>query len=219
MAIICPTVLASEPHEFREQMERIAHFAQRIQIDLCDGIFTQTKTIALDQIWWPHSIPADIHLMYQRPDLYLDQILELKPSMVIVHAEAEGTFVPFAEAMHANGIKVGVAILQETKPESLKPAISHIDHVLIFAGSLGHFGGEADLGQLSKAETLKKMKSEIEIGWDGGVNESNSAVLADGGVDVLNVGGYIQKAEDPKAAYDKLSSVVGQVSNDTKTKS
>jgi ribulose-phosphate 3-epimerase len=57
---------------------------------------------------------------------------------------------------------------------------------------------------LNKVTELRKLKPELEIGWDGGINVDNAKQLSEGGVDVLNVGGAIQKAEDPKAAYDKL---------------
>jgi ribulose-phosphate 3-epimerase len=204
MATICPAVLAKDAHEFRDQMERIAHFAERIQIDLTDGLFARTKTVSLNHVWWPHSIPADLHMMYERPDLYLEQILKLEPHMVIVHAEAEGQFVEFARALHDHSIKVGVALLPDTHPELIEPALEHVDHVLIFSGHLGHFGGHADLGLLEKVKLLKTMKPEVEIGWDGGISADNAQALAANGVDVLNVGGHIQKAADPEKAYNKL---------------
>jgi len=216
MATICPTVLATDAHEYRKQMERIAHFTKRIQIDLTDGLFALTKTISLDETWWPHSIQADLHLMYKRPDLYVKEILKLEPTLVIIHAEAEGSFEPFAKKLHKAGIKVGVALLAETEPELIEPALEHIDHVLIFSGDLGKFGGKADTKLLDKISFLKKAKPSLEIGWDGGVNDKNALELAQGGVDVLNVGGFIQKADDPEAAYAKLLSVV-TASNEAKT--
>jgi ribulose-phosphate 3-epimerase len=206
MATICPTVTANEPHEFREQMERIAHFAQRVHVDLMDGLFALTKSPKLEQVWWPHGLRADLHIMYKRPDLYLKQILDLEPSLVVIHAEAEGEFGPFAEALHDAGIKVGVALLEETEPELIKPALDMVDHVLIFSGSLGRFGGEAHIKLLGKILKLKKWKPELEIGWDGGINDKNAKQLIQGGVDVLNVGGFIQKAKDPEKAYDVLKS-------------
>ena len=204
MATICPAVLAGDPHEFREQMERIAPFSRRVQIDLTDGLFALNKTVALDKIWWPHGVKADLHLMYKRPDLFIDKILELEPALVIIHAEAEGDFTPFAAKLHNAGIKVGVALLPDTGPELIESALEDIDHVLIFSGSLGHFGGQADLELLKKVKRLKTLKPELEIGWDGGINADNAKELAEGGVDVLNVGGFIQKADDPEAAYAKL---------------
>lgn len=204
MAIICPTVLAGDPHEFREQMERIAPFARRVQIDLTDGLFALNKTVAMDHIWWPHAMKADLHLMYKRPDLFIDKILELEPALVIIHAEAEGSFEPFAKTLHDAGIKVGVALLPDTQPSLIESSLDDIDHVLIFSGDLGHFGGTADLELLDKVGRLKSVKPELEIGWDGGINERNAHRLASAGVDVLNVGGYIQQADDPEEAYAKL---------------
>lgn len=204
MAVICPTVTAFDAHDYRQQVERVADFAERIHLDLMDGVFTKTKSPKLDQVWWPHGIRADLHLMYQRPDLYLEQIIHLEPQLVIIHAEAEGNFGSFADRLHQADIRVGVALLESTEAELIRPALNNIDHVLIFSGSLGRFGGEAHLKLLGKILKLKQWKPSIEIGWDGGVNDKNARQLMKGQVDVLNVGGFIQRSSDPAAAYAKL---------------
>jgi ribulose-phosphate 3-epimerase len=208
MASICPTVLAEEPHAYREQMERIAPFARRIQIDLTDGDFAPSKTKIFEEIWWPEAVQADIHLMYRHPSEYAEQLIKLNPHLVIVHSEADADFAALATQLHRHGIKAGLALLAETPIEVLKPFLNVFDHVLIFSGTLGHFGGKADLSLLDKVNQVKSLNAHIEIGWDGGINDQNAKALADGGVDVLNVGGFIQKAEDPAAAYAKLKSVV-----------
>lgn len=207
MAIICPTVLADEPHAFRAQMERIQPFAERIQIDLTDGSFTSSQTIGLDQVWWPYSVQADLHLMYRRPMDNLNEIIKLKPRMVIIHAEAYVDHMLFAAQMHKAGIKAGLCVLKDTTVESVAQIIHSFDHLLIFSGDLGHFGGKADLKLLEKAAQAKELYSDIEVGWDGGINDENTQKLIEGGVDVLNVGGFIQQAESPANAYAKLMTV------------
>lgn len=204
MTTICPAVLAENPHQYREQVERVAAFATRIHLDFTDGEFTSSQTITLSQAWWPHTMQADLHIMYQRPGEYLEEIIALNPHMVIVHAEAEVTYQTFANALHQNGILFGVAVMPETTIDSLRPHLSLIDHILIFSGDLGKFGGEANLRLLDKVSQVKKMKSTLTIGWDGGVNDTNVQQLIDGGVDVVNVGGFIQRAEDPQKAYQSL---------------
>src|SRR3989344_640873 len=97
MAVICPTVTAFDPHEYRLQIERIAAFTTRVHLDLMDGEFAPSKSPNLDQIWWPHSMQADIHLMYQRPMDFLDQLKKLNPRMVIIHNEADVNHVQFAD--------------------------------------------------------------------------------------------------------------------------
>lgn len=204
MADICPTITAFDPHEYREQVERIAGFTKRLHIDLMDGEFAPTKSPPLEQVWWPHDITADIHLMYKRPMEHLDILLKLKPNMVIVHNEAEVHHMEFAAHLHEHDIKVGLAILQETPVEYAFQIMHSFDHVLIFSGHLGYHGGKADLSLLDRVKKVKQHHPEAEIGWDGGVSDENAKALLDGGVDVLNVGGFIQKAEDPEGNYEKL---------------
>jgi ribulose-phosphate 3-epimerase len=208
MPVICPTVLALEPHEYREQVERIVKFAERVHLDFMDGTFAPTRSPGLEQAWWPDGVKIDLHIMYQNPLDSVDTIIRLKPSLVIVHAEADGNFIELATALHDAGIKVGVALLQDTPVDEIKPALEHIDHVLIFSGDLGHFGGTVQPALLSKVGAVKALNPEIEVGWDGGVNDTNAAALAQAGVDVLNVGGFIQKAADPQAAYATLERVL-----------
>jgi len=208
MVSICPTVTAENAHVYRTQIERIAHFASRIHIDVSDGILAPNKLLELDKVWWPGGVRADLHVMLQNPFDHVELYRALGPQMVIVHAEAKGDFVQFAELMHKHGIETGVALLQETAVETILPAIDLIDHVLIFSGKLGFFGGHADLGLLDKVTQLKKIKPSLEIGWDGGINETNAKILAEAGVEVLNVGGYIHRNPQPSAAFEQLVTLV-----------
>ena len=204
MPLICPTILAAERGTYDEQIERVAHLGHRIQIDLTDGIFAKTVTINPGEVWWPVGIKADIHLMYQEPIAVVEMVMAHNPNMIIVHAEAGGDFDKLADYCRDRKVKIGVALLPQTAPEIILKALPKIDHVLIFSGDLGNFGGHADFGLLAKVKFLKNQKPELEIGWDGGVNLQNVAGLVEGGVDVLNVGGYLQTAENPGKAYNDL---------------
>lgn len=210
MPIVCPAILADDEQHYRTQIENIIHVAHRIQIDLTDGHFAPSPTIKPEQAWWPVGFKADLHLMYRQPTQAAKSLLEHKPNLIIVHAEAEGDFMALANLCHGQGIKIGIALLQETPPEKVVRALEYADHVLIFSGHLGEYGGHANLDLLRKAEFLKQHKPSLEIGWDGGINDQNVAELINGGVDVLNVGGYIQKAEDPAKAYNALQRIADE---------
>ena len=207
-ATICPTVLAATPEDYRQQIERIADFAARVHIDLADGVFAPTTTIGIGDVWWPGGMRADLHVMHQKPFALYKEYIALAPQMVIVHAEADGNFVPFAGLMHRHGIEVGVALLTQTPVSTIAPALEHIDYVLVFSGDLGHFGGQADMKYLEKVRELKRLKPTLEVGWDGGVKDTNARELAQNGVDVLNAGGFIQKAEVPRVAFELLEAQV-----------
>lgn len=202
--VVCPTVLADNLHTYREQVQRILPFAKRVQIDLTDGKFAPSPTIALDRLWLPHEFEADLHLMYHHPDEHLKELLKLRPHMVIIHAEADIDHMRLAAELHKEDILVGLAVLQKTTIESVEPVINSFDHLLIFSGYLGHFGGEADLELLSKVKEAREHHPDIEIGWDGGVTVKNATELVHGGVDVLNAGGFIQRSSNPNQAYLQL---------------
>lgn len=206
---ICPTVTADNPDEYRRQMEMIEPFAKRIHVDVADGEFAPRRLINFDQIWWRGNRTIDLHIMYKLPTEHAEIILALAPRSVIMHAEAEGNFMGFAGLLRKHGIEVGISLLPRTPVETIVPALDHIDHVLVFSGNLGYQGGsEVDFGLLKKVEQIRRLKPLIEIGWDGGVNDKNARRLAEAGVDVLNVGGFIQKAADPAAAYAILQNVL-----------
>jgi ribulose-phosphate 3-epimerase len=204
-ATIAPTVTAENPHVYRTQMERVANFARRVHIDLSDGSLAPNRLIDLDKVWWPGGVRADLHAMLADPFAHVELYRVLGPQLVIVHAEAKGDFGAFADIMHHHGIETGIALLPETDVSLIEPGLDIIDHVMIFSGKLGFFGGQADLRLLDKVKRLKQLKPTLEIGWDGGINDKNARELVRGGVDVLNVGGFIHRSEDPDEAYETLT--------------
>ncbi len=201
---IVPAILTDNKQDFRAQVERINVFTRRVQIDVTDGVFAPTQTLDITNIWWPKNWEADLHLMAARPSEQLDTILKLTPSLCILHAEASEDLMPSFERLKNAGIKTGVALLPSTYPGDVKQYIDAADHVLIFAGQLGIQGNPADLMQMEKIALIRNMKPEVEIGWDGGSNETNVRALAHADLDVINVGAAISQAENPAAVFEEL---------------
>jgi ribulose-phosphate 3-epimerase len=205
---ICPTVTAFNNHQYRAQMERIEPFAKRVHIDLMDGEFAPTKSPGLDQVWWPDNMIADIHLMYQRPLEELERLINLQPDLVVIHYEAQVDHLKFAVQLQDQGIKAGLALLPNTTAEDVGDLLPNFDHVLVFSGDLGYHGGHADLRLLDKVSQLREQFPPLEISWDGGINEQNANALHEAGVQVLNVGGFIQNADDPDLHYRNLLKII-----------
>ncbi|OGL25222.1 hypothetical protein A2884_00795 [Candidatus Saccharibacteria bacterium RIFCSPHIGHO2_01_FULL_48_12] len=210
MAVVCPAILAADEKSYHQEMERVGGLVDRVQIDLTDGKFALAATVLPSQAWWPVGVKADLHLMYEYPLPAIKEILTHQAHLIIVHAEAKGDFSQVVQYCSAAKVKVGVALLPATSPDIISPAIDLIDHVLIFSGSLGSYGGHSDLTLLHKVGALKRLKPSLEVGWDGGVNDRNINALIDGGVDVLNVGGYIQSSTDPQMALKRLQGLASK---------
>jgi ribulose-phosphate 3-epimerase len=204
MALIVPTIMAETVDQLRESTEKLQTFARRVHIDISDGEFAPTFLLSEGQLFWPEGWEVDIHAMVARPSEHLGQLMKLKPSMVILHAEAQEDIVPHLATLKQAGIKAGIALLKTTVPATVQAAIQAADHVMIFSGELGKFGGTASMMQLEKVRLIKKIKPDVEIGWDGGVKIENAYTLTQGGVEVLNVGGEIANAPNPAETYNQL---------------
>ena len=204
-SIIVPTVLTADPSVYQQQMATFPTFSRRIQIDIADGEFTPTATLPISSITWPQGLEIDLHMLVLRPSEHLQRIIALRPSLCILHAEANEDLTPSFAALKQAGIKTGLALIKPTYPGDVKHLIETVDHVLIFSGKLGAQGGTADLLQTEKVPIIRNIKSDVEIGWDGGANIKNARTLAQADIDVINVGSAISGAEDPKATFDALT--------------
>lgn len=207
---------SDDPHVFRNMMERLGSLGPRIQIDLMDGRFAPHRNTDPNSLWWPEGVKADIHLMYLRPEEVIDSLLQLQPHLVILHAEAEGDLAGQIRQIQSAAVKAGVALLRASLVEDHKELIRLADHVLLFGGELGG-DGTAELSALDKVAEVRAVfnnisddeDASVEIGWDGGANQDNIRRIADAGIDVINVGGALRKAENPAKAYEELCQLLG----------
>jgi len=203
-ATIAPTITVETEDLFKTSVERLVQFAERVHIDLSDGEFAPTFLVGIERIYWAQNWEVDIHAMVARPSEYLQDLIALKPSLIIFHAECQEDLLPIINQIKQVGIKAGLALQRSTVPSTVSRIIEEVDHVMIFSGNLGHYGGVASLMQLEKVRLVRDIRPTVEIGWDGGVSLENAFSLAQGGVDVLNVGGAIAKSDDWQAAYRAL---------------
>lgn len=206
MSIVVPALLGQTKEELDTLWLRVQPFATRVHVDMMDGQFAPGSSATPSDLSWSEGWEVDIHLMYQQPMEQLSAITAMnpKPSLVVFHAEAEGDLIAFAKGLQDAGIKAGVALMRATVPNEKADIIQAVDHVLIFSGDLGKYGGKANMLQLEKVRLIHAIKEEVEIGWDGGANVDNSYTLALGGIDVINVGSALAAADDPEDVYRKF---------------
>lgn len=208
--VISPSIMGETEEDFKASISKMESFAERVHIDVSDGIFAPVFLLEPEKLWWPKEWVVDIHAMVANPAEYADRLIPLKPNLIVFHAETNVDLIPIMQNIKKYGIKAGVALLKQTVPLSVENIIKEADHILVFSGDLGHYGGTASLMQLEKVRLIKKINPNVEIGWDGGVSVDNAFTLVQGGVNVLNVGGAIAKADNPVSVYDKLVSEINK---------
>lgn len=204
MTVIAPCITVETAEDYQASLERLAPFAQRVHIDISDGEFAPRFLFSADQLKWPDNWQVDIHAMVARPSEYLPTLIKLKPNLVVLHAEASEELAPLLQQLKDNGIKAGIALQKTTVPKTVAPLIELADHVMIFSGELGQYGGTASMMQLEKVRLIRMIHPEVEIGWDGGAKIENAFSLTQGGVDVINTGGAISQSDNPETIYQKM---------------
>lgn len=204
MSTIVPTITTDDKATFDANFAEFSKFTKRIHVDFSDGTFAPTKMLPLNQIQPVEGIEMDIHIMSARPSDHLPEILRIKPSLCVIHAEVNDDVQNIFKQLRDAGIKPGVALLRGTFPKKVEERIALSDHVMIFAGQLGSQGGTIDMLQTEKVSLIRALKSDLEISWDGGANLSNIRALAHSNIDVINVGSAITRASDKAAMYQSL---------------
>ncbi len=210
MTVVAPCITVETDDLYKQALERLEPFAERVHIDISDGEFAPTFLVGADQLSWPDNWEVDIHAMVMRPSEYVPELLKRKPQLIVLHAEANEDLSPIMKQIKQAGIKVGLALLKTTVPKTVAHLIEEADHVLIFSGDLGHYGGKASMMQLEKVRLIRMIHPEVEIGWDGGASIENVYTLSQGGIDVINSGGAINKADDPAEVYRKMVSEINK---------
>ncbi|MEI6053977.1 MAG: hypothetical protein WCQ49_01270 [Candidatus Saccharibacteria bacterium] len=210
MSIVAPSITVETADAYKTAIDKFKPFAQRVHIDISDGQFAPVPLLDLGSLWWPREWIVDIHAMVSNPLDYVDKLIALKPHLITFHAETNMDLLPVIDKIKKYNIKVGIALLKPTVPSSIAYLINAVDHVLVFSGDLGHYGGTASLMQLEKIRLIKAINSNVEIGWDGGVSVDNAFTLTQGGVNVLNVGGALNNVADPASVYIELTKEINK---------
>src|SRR5699024_6558955 len=114
-----------------------------VHIDIMDGKFVKNIT------WGPStiasirqitSLPLDVHLMIDQPELMIDKYLKTKADIITIHPESTVYLRKLIKMIKNNGLKAGVALKLETPIQSIENCLDLLDVVLFLTCDEG-FGG------------------------------------------------------------------------------
>ena len=201
MIKLSPSILAADPLRLG-QAARMAQDAgcDELHFDVMDGHFVPNLTFG------PHILKAmkqelpqivyDVHLMLDNPAEFVDPFIDAGADILTVHAEADG-FDRALDRIRERGVQAGASVRPATPVECLRDALSRLDRVLLMTVEPG-FGGQKLIPEgLDKAAQLRALGFAGEIEADGGITESNEALLKEAGIGVLVMGTGFFRAKDP----------------------
>ena len=201
MIKLSPSILAADPLRLG-QAARMAQDAgcDELHFDVMDGHVVPNLTFG------PHILKAmkqefpqivyDVHLMLDNPAEFVDPFIDAGADILTVHAEADG-FDRALDRIRERGVQAGASVRPATPVECLRDALSRLDRVLLMTVEPG-FGGQKLIPEvLDKAAQLRALGFAGEIEADGGITESNAALLKEAGIGVLVMGTGFFRAKDP----------------------
>lgn len=211
---IQPSILSADFVNFEREFATISA-ADGIHVDVMDNHFVPNLTFGIPMVKRMQEIatlPLDVHLMIENPELWAPKYAELGVFSVTVHLEACTDPVAIAKDIKSAGARAGIAIKPGTDLSSVADSLSAFDQLLVMSVEPG-FGGQAFIpATLDKIVSAKSMIGDLDI-WlqvDGGVDESNIEALAEAGANTFVAGSAVFKATDRNLQIEKLRSLASK---------
>lgn len=199
MNILSPSILSADCARLGEQIHLTEEAgAKYLHIDIMDGAFVPSLSYGLcvvESLRKATKLFFDVHLMVVNPIRYVEHFAEAGADLLTVHLEACEDVAATLDAIHANGMKTGLALKPQTAISELEPYLDKTDMILVMAVNPG-FGGqkyiENTTERIREARLLvEKSGLPIDIEVDGGINGKNVRSVMEAGANVIVSGSAI----------------------------
>ncbi|MBT1073295.1 ribulose-phosphate 3-epimerase [Pelotalea chapellei] len=215
MKKIAPSILSADFSRLGDEIHAIeAAGADYVHIDVMDGHFVPNITIGpliVEAARRVTTLPLDVHLMIENPDLYIPDFAAAGADIIVVHAEAVHHLHRTVQLIKSLGKRAGVSLNPATPLNVLEYVLNDLDLVLLMTVNPG-FGGQSFIDAcLPKIQALRAMLDkrgcEAELEVDGGVKTSNIARISHAGADVFVAGSAVFGSTDYAATIADLKNL------------
>jgi len=212
MVTIAPSLLAADFADLRGQIALAEQGgADWLHLDVMDGHFVPNISIGppvIRSIRRHTSLPFDVHLMIENPDLYLEDFRSAGADSITVHYETCPHLHRTVQKIKSLGARAGVCINPATPETLLSAILADVDMILIMTVNPG-FGGQTFIGSsVEKIRRTAAMALDTHPGVflevDGGIDGTTARAVVDAGASVLVAGKSIFGARDIPSAVRAL---------------
>jgi ribulose-phosphate 3-epimerase len=153
----------------------------------------------------------DVHMMVERPERHLRDMVKAGADSITVHVEATPHLHYALDDIRKGGCAAGAAITPSTPLETLQDvAVEVLDLALCMSVNPG-WGGQSFIPHsLLKLERMRRaLPPEVALEVDGGVHDETAGPVVQAGANLLVTGSAVFGAKDPAAAYAKIVEAAG----------
>ncbi len=202
---VSPSILSGDFTAVSDVVRRAEEAgADYLHLDVMDGHFVPNITFGpkmVSDIRKISSLPLDVHLMVQRPELLLDEFLAAGPSILTFHVEATVHAHRLVQRIRERNVRAGVCVIPSTPAAMLGEMIHFVDIVLVMTVNPG-FGGQTLIRRtVDKVRELDRCRNRHGLSYriicDGGINLETAADLREAGADILVSGSAFLEVSDP----------------------
>ncbi len=216
MRKLSASILSADFGRLAEQV----HLAEQagvdwIHVDIMDGHFVPNLTIGPDvvrAIRKATSLPLDVHLMIDNPQLYLERFVEAGADWLGIHVEATCHLERLLQQIKELGAKATATLNPATPLNCLDYVLKEVDMVLLMTVNPGFSGQKFIRGVLPKVRRLRERidaeAPHVLIEVDGGVQTDTVADLVAAGADVLVSGSGIFGSSDVAGNIRRLKGLM-----------
>jgi ribulose-phosphate 3-epimerase len=215
-AKVAASILSADFAYLADQVKLVEPDVDLIHIDAMDAHFVPVLSVGpvvVEAVRRITTLPLHCHLMVERPESLFEDFAAAGADIVSAHLEAVED--PAKTILRANelGMRAGLAVNPATGTDGLVPYLESLDRVLIMSVNPGWAGQAFIEDALPKIEEVRgeidRRGLDVEIEVDGGISERTAPRCLAAGATVLAAASSIYRAEDPRAAAQRLSALAG----------
>lgn len=177
-----------------------------IHIDVMDGEFVANKAFSMSLVRKINRITEkrmDVHLMVRDVEMYVKRLRSMNIGYVTFHIEAvrDMDIGGIIGCIRDMGYGVGISIKPDTDIGVLKGIIDIVDMVLVMSVEPGKGGQEFMIESVARIKEIRKMRRNVIISVDGGINDMTSFLVD---TDMVVVGSYITSSSDYEERIERV---------------